>query len=67
MAIIDYNYVRLTKCIDIWANERIFRFKNKPHEVALDQKEYAVALEFYLQIDGKKATFYFELVIFIII
>ncbi len=53
MAIIDYNYARLSKCIDIWSKERIFRFRKTQHEVTLDQREYAIALEFYLQIDGK--------------
>ncbi len=53
MAIIDYNYARLFKCIDIWSKERIFRFRKTQHEVTLDQREYAIALEFYLQIDGK--------------
>lgn len=53
MSIIDYNYARLTRCIDIWAKEKMIRFKSKPHDVALDQREYAIALEFYLQIDGK--------------
>jgi len=54
MAIIDYNYARLSKCIDIWSKERLFRFRKGQHEVTLDQKEYAIALEFYLQIDGKQ-------------
>jgi hypothetical protein len=53
IAIIDYNYARLSKCIDIWSKEQLFRFKKAQHEVTLDQKEYAIALEFYLQIDGK--------------
>jgi hypothetical protein len=53
MSIIDYNYARLAKCLDIWAKERIYRFQEKSHEVTLDQREYAIALEFYLQIDGK--------------
>ena len=52
IAIIDYNYTRLSKCVDLWAKERIFRFKKAPHEVTLDHKEYAIALEFYLQIFG---------------
>jgi hypothetical protein len=54
MAIIDYNYARLSKCIDIWAKERLFRFRKGQPVVTLDQKEYAIALEFYLQIDGKQ-------------
>jgi len=54
MSIIDYNYARLSKCIDIWAKERLFRFKIEQHQVTLEQKEYAVAFEFYLQIDGEQ-------------
>lgn len=53
ISIIDYNYARLSKCLDIWAKERIDRLNKMPHEVTLDQREYAIALEFYLQIDGK--------------
>jgi hypothetical protein len=56
MSIIDYNYVRLSRCIDIWANERVYRFNKFLHEVTLDQIEYSIALEFYLQIDGKRAS-----------
>lgn len=52
-AIIDYNYTRLIKCAEIWAQERKDRFKSYPADVALDQKDYALALEFFLQIDGK--------------
>ena len=51
--IIDYNYVRLSKCINLWAKERTVRFDKKPEEVILDLSEYPVALEFFLQTDGK--------------
>ncbi|CAF1426396.1 unnamed protein product [Adineta steineri] len=51
MAIIDYNYTRLFRCVDLWRTEHIRRFKKELHEVTLDQKEFAIALEFYLQID----------------
>ena len=54
MAIVDYNYARLKKCVDLWTKERTGRFQQKQHEVALDQTDYAIALEFYLQIDGKR-------------
>lgn len=54
MAIIDYNYARLTRCLDVWSKERIIRFKKADHEVTLNQHEYPIALEFYLQVDGKK-------------
>jgi hypothetical protein len=53
MSIIDYNYIRLSKCLDIWAKERMRRFNKKAEEVTLDQIEYGIALEFFLQIDGK--------------
>ena len=52
MAILDYNYTRLQCCGDIWADERIERFKTRPSEIILDQKEFPIALEFFLQIDG---------------
>jgi hypothetical protein len=53
MSIIDFNYARLSKCLDIWTEEAIQRFKKQPHEVTLDQREYPIALEFYLQMDGR--------------
>jgi hypothetical protein len=55
-AILDYNYDRLCKCIDIMTNERIqYRFHTFPFasNEQLPLSEYAIALEFYLQIDGK--------------
>ena len=52
VAIIDYNYDRLSKCINMWAKERIERFNRSIDEVTLDEREYPIALEFYLQIDG---------------
>ena len=54
LAIIDYNYARLTKCVDLWAKERLIRFQKTDYEVTLNQREYAIALEFFLQIDGKR-------------
>jgi hypothetical protein len=53
MAILDYNYGRMLRCVQILAEERMRRFREKPHEVTLDITEYAIALEFYLQFDGK--------------
>jgi hypothetical protein len=53
MAILDYNYTRLLSCGDIWADERIERFKTRPEEIILDRREFPIALEFFLQIDGK--------------
>ena len=54
VSILDYNYARLCKCIDVWARENTRRFNVPPHELVLEQQDYAVALEFYLQIDGTK-------------
>ena len=54
--ILDYNYQRLLTCIDIMTNERIqYRFSTHPiaHCERLPLHEYTVALEFYLQFDGK--------------
>ena len=56
MAIIDYNYARLTRCLDLWSKERIMRFNKTDHEVTLNQHEYAIALEFYLQVDGSSSV-----------
>ena len=55
LSIIDYNYHRMFHCHQLWAEQRQSRFNEKPHEVRLESKEYAVALEFYLQIDGKNS------------
>lgn len=53
IAIIDYNYARLRKCINIWTLERMRRFRATPQELTLPYSEHAAALEFYLQIDGR--------------
>jgi hypothetical protein len=54
LAILDYNYVRLLKCANTLVDEQIRRFQLRPNEVKrLGEEEYAIALEFYLQIDGK--------------
>ncbi|CAF4286459.1 unnamed protein product, partial [Adineta steineri] len=53
-AIIDYNYQRLRKCFDLMTHERIGYGlqKNILHDGdILPIHEYAVALEFFLQID----------------
>ena len=60
--ILDYNYSRLFKCMDLMTNERIQRrFEGNPtgHYEQLPLNEYAIALEFYLQIDGKKNSTFF--------
>ena len=54
-AIIDYNYERLRECINIVTQERIRHGlypANMVGSVQLRIDEYALALEFYLQIDG---------------
>jgi hypothetical protein len=54
-AIIDYNYQRLLRCFDLMTNERIFyglqNYTCSDGNV-LPIDEYAIALEFFLQIDG---------------
>jgi hypothetical protein len=55
-SILDYNYQRLFKCMAIMTDERIqHRFHRNPlgHYEQLPINEYGVALEFYLQIDGR--------------
>jgi hypothetical protein len=61
--ILDFNYERLFKCINIMTNERIrYRFETYPIPSfqQLPMSEYAMALEFYLQIDGKFSLFVFH-------
>lgn len=57
IALLDYNYERLFKCIDIMRNERIqLRLQSSTIIEETEQlpvHEYSIALEFYLQIDGK--------------
>ena len=50
-AILDHNYERLFKCINILAQERLRRFQTAWKDEQLPIEEYAVALEFYLQFD----------------
>ena len=59
-SILDYNYPRLLKCIEIMIHERIqYRFADPSisDSEPLPINEYAVALEFYLQIDGTSLLF----------
>ena len=54
--ILDYNYHRLFKCMQIMTNERIQRRFQTHSLVNGDQlplSEYTIALEFYLQIDSE--------------
>lgn len=55
-ATLDYNYRRLTMCINIMTQERI-RYALLPLDIIgwkhIRTDEYALAVEFFLQIDGK--------------
>ncbi len=53
MTILDYNYTRLNKYMKMFIYERICVFNLQPHEIQLiDEKEYPLALEFFLQFDS---------------
>lgn len=52
-AILDYNYARLDQYIQRLTAERIQVFNLLPNEISrLDEREYPLALEFFLQFDG---------------
>jgi len=54
-AIIDYNYQRLLRCFELMTNERlVYGLENYASSDGnvLPIDEYAIALEFFLQIDG---------------
>ncbi|CAF3961741.1 unnamed protein product, partial [Rotaria sp. Silwood1] len=52
-AILDFNYTRLNKYMRMLAYEQMRVFNLRPHEILrIDEKEYPIALEFYLQFDG---------------
>lgn len=54
-SIIDYNYERLFKCIQMMTYERQqrrFQLSASSYQEYLPLHEYPIALEFYLQIDG---------------
>jgi hypothetical protein len=60
VAILDYNYERLFRCINMMRKERIqHRFQSQTLEETeqLPIHEYSIALEFYLQIDGNNCLF----------
>lgn len=54
--ILDHNYGRLFKCMDLMIKERTQRGFYHPSAAMINEElplsEYAIALEFYLQIDG---------------
>jgi hypothetical protein len=53
MTILDYNYTRLNKYMKVLIEERIQLFSLRPHEIQqIDEQEYPLALEFFLQFDG---------------
>ena len=55
-AILDYNYERLRDCINIMTQERIHYGLLPKHMVGIYEfrlAEYALAIEFYLQMDGQ--------------
>ncbi|CAF5136234.1 unnamed protein product [Rotaria sp. Silwood1] len=53
LSILDYNYTRLNKFIRMLAYEQIRAFNLQPNSIPqLEEKEYPVALEFFLQFDG---------------
>jgi len=53
LAILDYNYTRLNNYIKLLIYEKIRVFNLRPHEIPLiEQSEYPLALEFFLQFDG---------------
>ena len=54
MTILDYNYTRLNQYIRMLSNQQIRVFHFRPEEIRwIDEKEYPLALEFYVQFDGK--------------
>ena len=54
MSILDYNYVRMQRYLQRMTEEHIYVFNLRADQVpCLDEKELPLALEFYLQFDGK--------------
>ena len=55
-AILDYNYTRLNKFIKLWSYERVHVFNLRPDQIsAMQDHEYPLALEFFLQFDSMYA------------
>lgn len=53
MTILDYNYTRLNKCIHTLVYEQMRVFNLQLDEIPrINEKEYPLALEFFLQFDG---------------
>ena len=54
MTLLDFNYTRLNKYMRLLMDEQVRVFNLRPSEVQLIQeKEYPLALEFFLQFDGR--------------
>jgi hypothetical protein len=51
--ILDCNYLRLRHCLKLFADQRIRCLRVSPFEVQLPEHELPLAMEFFLQIDGK--------------
>jgi hypothetical protein len=53
MTILDYNYTRLNKYMRMLIYKQIRVFKLRPHEIQqIDESEYPLVLEFFLQFDS---------------
>jgi hypothetical protein len=53
MTILDYNYTRLNKYMRMLIYEQIRVLQLRPHEIQLiEESEYPLALEFFLQFDS---------------
>lgn len=53
LTLLDYNYTRLNQYIRTLSYEQMQVFNYRPHEIQrIDEKEYPLALEFYLQFDS---------------
>ena len=53
MTILDFNYTRLNKYMQMLIDQQIRVFTLRPHEIQrIEEKEYPLALEFFLQFDG---------------
>ena len=52
ITLLDYNYTRLNKYMKMLTYDQVRVFNLRPHEIqSIDEKEYPLALEFYLQFD----------------
>lgn len=55
VSILDYNYTRLNRCMTLLMYEQTQVFKYRFEDIPrIEEKEYPLALEFFLQFDGKK-------------